>query len=174
MADDELLSVELVTPERVLVVGTASQVILRTADGDITFLPGHTPLVGAVVPCVVRVVGAGESDGAELRAAVHGGFVQVGQDAPPDPGESGVPRRTRVTLLAGVAELAGEIDTERARVALDAATARVAELGTAGRGAPAVSGEEPEEDRELAEAEAALRRAEVRLEAAGVAAGATS
>ncbi len=165
-----LLAVELVTPERVLFTGTAAQVILRTTDGEITFLPGHTPLVGEVAPCVVRVVA---DDGAEVRVAVHGGFVQVG---PADVASSGdtvapstVAPATQVTLLAGVAELADDIDTERAKTALDAAAARVAELGVAGR-VPG-PGDEPTEDEGLVEAQAALRRAEVRLEAAGVAAG---
>jgi|BarGraNGADG00212_1021973.scaffolds.fasta_scaffold00007_35 F-type H+-transporting ATPase subunit epsilon len=182
MADNSVFTAELVTPERVLVSGPAAQVILRTADGDITFLGGHTPLVGAVEPGVVRVV---SEDGEEQRVAVHGGFVQVelnlgddsGSDAPaPSSSTSG---RTRVTVLAGIAELADEIDTERARVAHDAAEARVAELEasgrTAGSGSPAsASGEGDLPDPDLVEAEAALRRAEVRLEAAGVTAGAGS
>ena len=81
--------------------------------------------------------------------------------------------------MAGIAELADEIDTERARVAHDAAEARVAELEasgrTAGSGSPAsASGEGDLPDPDLVEAQAALRRAEVRLEAAGVTAGAGS
>ena len=86
----------------------------------------------------------------------------VGEDGEP------VASGTRVTLLIGVAELAGEIDVERARVALDAAEARVAELGgVAGRstGAGSGGGEGDEPDAEVVEAEAELRRAQVRLEA---------
>jgi len=183
MADNATFTAELVTPERVLVRGPASQVILRTADGDITFLAGHTPLVGAVEPVVVRVV---DEEGEEQRIAVHGGFVQVQQnvtedadgDASPTSSASG---GTLVTVLAGVAELAEEIDTERAQVAHDAAEARVAELASAGRTSgsgsgtsDAGSGAVDEVDAEVVEAEAALRRSEVRLEAAGVIAGAGS
>ncbi|MGA7417442.1 MAG: ATP synthase delta/epsilon chain alpha-helix domain-containing protein, partial [Acidimicrobiales bacterium] len=66
---------------------------------------------------------------------------------------------------ASVAELSDEIDTERARVAFEAAQARVADLTAAsGRGS---SGEGDQVDAELVEAEAGVRRAEVRLEAAG-------
>jgi F0F1-type ATP synthase epsilon subunit len=172
--------------ERVLVNGTASQVILRTADGDITFLAGHTPLVGAVEPGVVRVVGA---EGDEERIAVHGGFVQVEQhvaheatgevSAPVAPvGSSSSLGGTRVTVLTGVAELATEIDAERAQAALAASEAKVAELTAAGgRGSGAGSaagsgeGENTDADAELADAEASLRRAQVRLEATGVAVG---
>jgi F-type H+-transporting ATPase subunit epsilon len=178
MADSDEFNARVVTPERILVDGAATQVILRTADGDITFLAGHTPLVGTVEPGVVRVVG---EDGEELRIAVHGGFVQVEQhvdeDADSDGGRpSSSSSGTRVTVLAGIAELAEEIDTERARVAREAAEARVSELASAGRtgGAGGGTGEDDEVDAEVVEAEAALRRAEVRLEAAGVTAAAGS
>jgi F-type H+-transporting ATPase subunit epsilon len=164
MADTNLFTVSLVTPERVLVTGLASEVILRTAEGDVTFLAGHTPLVGTVEPGVVRVV---RDEGEDDRVAVHGGFVQVEQGVVGDDGEP-IASGTRVTLLIGVAELAGEIDVDRARVALEAAEARVAELGgTAGRAAGSGSGtgEDEQPDAELVEAEAELLRAQVRLQA---------
>ncbi len=163
MADANLFTINLVTPERVLVDGLASEVILRTGEGDVTFLAGHTPLVGTVEPGVVRVV---PDEGEEQRVAVHGGFVQVEQGVVGQDGEP-VASGTRVSLLIGVAELAEEIDADRARVALDAAEARVAELVAAGRssGAGPAPGEADQPDAELVEAEAELRRAQVRLEA---------
>ena len=160
MDDESLFQINLVTPERILFSGMASEVILRTGEGDVTFLAGHTPLVGTVEPGVVRVV---RPEGDEVRVAVHGGFTQVehgvaadAEDA--DDGRTG----TRVTLLIGVAELAEEIDVDRARAALESAEARLAELGGSANRAPA---EGEEADPELVEAEAALRRAQVRLEA---------
>jgi F-type H+-transporting ATPase subunit epsilon len=169
--DDNLFSVQVLAPDRVLLTGRAEQVIMRTDDGDITFLNGHTPLVGAVVPCVVRVVREGED---EERLAVHGGFVQVEQLADTDSDDAGggtsatdgdADAGTRVTVLASVAELSEEIDVERARVALETAQARVADLTAAsGRGS---SAEGDEADAEMVEAEAAVLRAEVRLEASG-------
>ena len=48
MADDAQFQITLVTPERILLGGMASEVILRTGEGDATFLAGHTPLVGSV------------------------------------------------------------------------------------------------------------------------------
>ena len=161
MADDNPFQIELVTPERILLTGSASEVILRTGEGDGTFLAGHTPLVGTVEPGVVRVA---RPEGGVVKVAVHGGFVQVEQDVPAGSdaaGEGAGASGTRVTVLAGVAELAEEIDTERARVALEGAEPRVAELGGSARS----SGEGDEPDAELVEAEAALRRAQVRLEA---------
>jgi F-type H+-transporting ATPase subunit epsilon len=175
MADDNLFAINLVTPERILLTGGAAEVILRTGEGDVTFLDGHTPLVGTIEPGVIRVV---RGDGTEERVAVHGGFVQVEQDVDPEAaagitvtGAGG----TRVTLLVGVAERAEEIDTDRARLALEAAEARLAELaGSGGRNARVGSDEEEEPDADVAEAEATLLRAQVRLEAADATTEATA
>jgi F-type H+-transporting ATPase subunit epsilon len=126
-----MLQVELVSPERILHRGEAEMVVARTTDGEIAFLTGHAPFIGALGIGTVKIVGG---DAGEQRAAVHGGFVEVSQD--------------RVSILSDVAELADQIDAERARRALEAAETR----------------SRAEDD---AEAEAALRRARVRLELAG-------
>jgi F-type H+-transporting ATPase subunit epsilon len=158
---DGVFGVEVVTPEQSLLAGGARSVVLATSEGALTVLDGHTPLVGDVVPCELRVE---QDDGALVRLAVHGGFLQVDTSAGaaeglaagdgPLPGLS-----TRVTVLAGIAELAEEIDVPRAEQAKEAATQRVNELG-GGRGGPS---EEGEEDVALSEAERALARAELRL-----------
>ena len=129
----------VVTPERELVCVEVDAVDLRTAEGEAAFLPGHAPLIGSVVPGLVRLV---QPEGAEIRLAVHGGFVHVEND--------------RVQILAPVAELADEIDLERARRAAEVAEARLAELRGSEEGDP-----------ELVELRAALRRAQLRIEVAG-------
>jgi F-type H+-transporting ATPase subunit epsilon len=139
----------LVTPERTLLEEEVQIVFLRTDGGDSAYMPGHSPLIGALVPGLVRFQ---HEDGSEERAAVHGGFVQVEGD--------------HVTVLAPVAERAEDIDVDRAQRALDAASERVAELGGA-RSGTGESAEEAQVDQDLADAEAAQRRAEVRLEVAG-------
>lgn len=159
MADDAQFQIDLVTPERILLDGMATEVMLRTGEGDATFLANHTELVGSIKPGVVRVV---RPEGEVVRVAVHGGFAQVEQNVALDAGADGEDVvGSRVTLLVGVAELAEEIDTDRARAALEAAEARVVELG--GTGKALAEGEVA--DPELAEAEAAVLRAQVRLEA---------
>ena len=45
----ELVNVAVVSPEQVLFEGEAAQVITRTTEGDVAFLPGHTPFLGALV-----------------------------------------------------------------------------------------------------------------------------
>ena len=120
MADGFVL--EVVTPERLIVDTSAQALVLRTADGDMTVLDGHTSLVATIVPGIVRVDPA---DGEPLRLAVHGGFLQV-DTGPAEGGDGPGGLLTRVTLLAGIAELAGEIDVARARQAKEAAAERIA------------------------------------------------
>jgi F-type H+-transporting ATPase subunit epsilon len=99
------LHVELVSPERILWTGEAQMVICRTIqEGEVAFLTGHAPFVGALD--VARVVVRPE-EGEDELVAVHGGFVEVSND--------------RVTILSDVAELKGQIDVERARAAKDRA-----------------------------------------------------
>ena len=162
---DGVFGVEVVTPEQSLYAGGARSVVLATSDGALTVLDGHTPLVGDVVPCELRVE---EAEGNVQRVAVHGGFLQVDTS----PGAAGTLAEgdgplpglsTRVTVLAGIAELAEEIDVPRAELAREAAAQRVAELRS-GRGGAPEGGEGPGEgDVALAEAERALARAELRL-----------
>jgi F-type H+-transporting ATPase subunit epsilon len=158
---DGVFGVEIVTPEQSLYAGGATSIVLATSEGALTVLDGHTPLVGDVVHCEVKVE---QPEGTLLRLAVHGGFLQV--DTSPGAAEglaegdgplAGL--STRVTVLAGVAELASEIDVPRAEQARERAAQRVSELG-AGRGPVS---EDAEEDVELADAEGALERAELRI-----------
>jgi F-type H+-transporting ATPase subunit epsilon len=158
-----VFGVEVVTPEEALLAGGASSVVLTTSGGDMTVLDGHTSLIADVVPCLVRVE---QPDGTEARLAVHGGFLQV--DTSPGAaeglaeGDGPLPgMSTRVTVLAGVAEMADEIDVIRAEQAKEAATQLVADL-RAGR-SPVDEGENEDPDVALQEAEKALARAELRL-----------
>jgi len=158
---DGVFGVEVVTPEQSLYAGGARSVVLATSDGALTVLDGHTPLVGDVVPCELRVE---EAEGNVQRLAVHGGFLQV--DTSPGAaellaeGDGPLPGlSTRVTVLAGVAERAEEIDVARAESAKDTSAQRLADLN-AGR---APSGEDLGVDVAIVEAESALARAELRL-----------
>ena len=99
------MKVELVSPERVLFSGEATQVITRTlGGGEIAFLPGHAPFLAALVENHTRITLA---DGKVLDVAVHGGFVQVSGDT--------------VSILSDVAELGSDINRTRAQAAKDRA-----------------------------------------------------
>jgi F-type H+-transporting ATPase subunit epsilon len=104
------LDVALVSPERVLFHDPAEMVICRTTDGELAFLTGHAPFVGALGIAIVRIR---KEDGTEQRAAVHGGFVEVRDD--------------QVSILSDVAELPEQIDVDRARRAMQEAERRLAQ-----------------------------------------------
>jgi len=93
------MHVELVSPELILFSGDAEMVICRTiGGGDIAFLADHAPFLGALDDAIVRIR---KTDGEWEEAAVHYGFVHV--------------RDNSVILLSDLAELASQIDFERAR-----------------------------------------------------------
>ena len=103
------MEVQLVSPEQVLYVGEADMVVARTlGGGEIAFLRGHAPFLGALADSSVRLILSG---GGQERFAVHGGFVEVAHD--------------RVIILSDVAELSSDIDTERARLAKERAEERL-------------------------------------------------
>jgi F-type H+-transporting ATPase subunit epsilon len=111
------MHVELVSVERALWSGDANAVYARTTEGELGILPGHTPLLGALAPgWIVRIDRADEG---ELKVAVHGGFLSVRKDG--------------VSVLAEMAELADDIDTARARAALDRADPESGPDGVAAR-----------------------------------------
>jgi F-type H+-transporting ATPase subunit epsilon len=126
------LSVEIVSPERTLFSGEATMVRARTVGGgDIAFLSGHAPFIAALETWTLEVI---LTDGTRELAAIHGGFIEVSHD--------------NVKILSDLAEMASDIDADRARRAEERAAAAVA-LG------------------EDIEAEAGLRRAHARLVATG-------
>jgi F-type H+-transporting ATPase subunit epsilon len=103
------MQVELVSPERTLFTGEATMVQARTlGGGDIAFLTGHAPFIGALAvdQVVIRL-----ADGTDEVAAVHGGFVSVNDD--------------HVKILSDLAELKSQIDVDRARRAQERAEAAI-------------------------------------------------
>ncbi len=102
------LQVSVVSPESILFEGSAEMLVARTSDGEIAFLPGHAPFVGALGGYPVRVIRA---EGPEIAIAVHGGFVEFSDD--------------QVTVLSDVAELPDQIDVVRAQTAKEEAERRL-------------------------------------------------
>ena len=101
------LQVQVVSPERVLWSGEAEMVTTRVLEGgDISFLTGHVPYLGAldIGLMIVR-----PESGDDIAFAVHGGFVEVSNDT--------------VSVISDVAETKDAIDVERARRALERAVA---------------------------------------------------
>jgi len=100
------LEVHLVATDREVWTGEASLVSFETADGETGIMAGHSPLLAMLKdgPVLIR-----RPEGGDLHAAVHLGFAVV---------DSG-----RVIILAESAELAEEIDLERAHALLAEAEA---------------------------------------------------
>ena len=95
------MQVQLVSPEQVLYEGEAKMVVVRTlSGGDIAFEDNHAPFLGALTAWPARVK---FEDGTQRWFAVHGGFVEVSKN--------------HVIILSDVAELADQIDVERAAAA---------------------------------------------------------
>ena len=103
------MTVEVVSPERVLFSGEATMVITRTlGGGEIAFLPGHAPFLGALTENHTRIFLV---DGSTLDLAVHAGFVEVSDN--------------KVAILSDIAELAADIDVARAEAARARAEERI-------------------------------------------------
>ncbi len=97
------MTVDIVSPEKVLFSGEANMVITRTlGGGEIAFQAGHAPFLGALVENHTRIY---LTDGKVQDVAVHRGFVEVSGNT--------------VSILSDVAELAEDIDVDRAKEALE-------------------------------------------------------
>jgi F-type H+-transporting ATPase subunit epsilon len=100
------LSVSIVSAERAIWQGQAQSVVAKTPDGEIGILPGHSPVLALLLDAPLRIE---TTDGTKVLAAVHGGFFSVDSNS--------------VNVIAETAELAEEIDIERAKAALERAKA---------------------------------------------------
>jgi len=122
------IRLDIVTPEKLAYSEDVTMVIARTTAGDIGILPGHAALIAALAIWPLRVI----TDNGEVQISMCGGFIEVQPE--------------KITILANCAELAEEIDVERAELAKERAENRLR------------SG-----DTDVARAEVALKRAMVRL-----------
>ena len=93
------LQLEIVTPEKLAFADEVDTVVLPGSEGELGVLPHHAPLISTL--------GAGElrlrKGGQEESFAIMGGFLQVLPD--------------KVVVMAEMADMASEIDLERAQEA---------------------------------------------------------
>ena len=90
------LLLEIVTPERLAYSDTVDSVQLPGSEGELGVLPHHAPLVSTLGVGELRI----RKGGAEESFAIVGGFLQVRPD--------------KVVVMAETADMASEIDLERA------------------------------------------------------------
>ena len=90
---------EIVTPERLAYSDSVDAVVLPGIEGELGVLPHHAPLVSMLGVGELRI----RKGGTEESFAIAGGFLQVRPD--------------RVVVMAETADLASEIDLEKAQEA---------------------------------------------------------
>ncbi len=93
------LLLDIVTPERLAYSGEVDSVQLPGSEGELGVLPHHAPLIATLGAGELRI----RKGGTEETFAVFGGFLQVLPD--------------KVVVMAESADLAAEIDLERAQEA---------------------------------------------------------
>ena len=97
------IKLEIVTPERLVFDETVDGVTLPGSEGELGVLPHHAPLVSTLGVGELRI----RTGGQEEWFAIVGGFVQVLPD--------------KVVVMAETADMASEIDLEKAAEARRAA-----------------------------------------------------
>ncbi len=128
-------TVEVVAADRKLYSGEMASLLVPGADGYFGVLRGHAPLVAALKVGTLEMTPADNS--ALIVVAITGGFIEVTQN--------------HVEVLADAAELAHEIDIDRARQSRERAEDRLRKV---------------HEDTDVERAEAALSRAMNRMNVA--------
>jgi F-type H+-transporting ATPase subunit epsilon len=91
--------IEIVSPERVLLSGEATEVVVPGMEGDFTVLEGHAPLISALRPGILDI----KQGSGRRRIYVRGGFAEV------DPTALTILAQNLVDVEAGAAPLADEL-----------------------------------------------------------------
>ena len=102
------VTVNIVTPDGPVYDSEVTMVIAKTTSGEIGVLAGHIPMVA---PLAIGAVKLKKEDGSTEFVAVSGGFVEV--------------RPEKISILAPSAEVASDIDLDRAKEALTRAEGRI-------------------------------------------------
>ena len=121
MADT--MQFDLVSPERRLASGQASAVRIPGADGDLTAMPDHAPVVATLRPGILSV----DMDGGTQDYAVTGGFAQVTAEGATVLADAAMPK-SEVTAE----HLSKLVEDLQAGVPSDDSTKRVADLQALG------------------------------------------
>ena len=134
MADEQqdVLTVNIVTPDGVVYDHRARLVVVRAVDGDLGIMANHEPIVAPLQIGEVRVQRLDEPDH-ENRIAVNGGFMEVADNV--------------ASIVADSAERARDIDLSRAEAARERAEHKIE------------TAKQTQNQDDLARAQVALRRA---------------
>ena len=108
-----MFKLSIVTPEKTILEADCTSLVLPGSDGYLGVLTDHAPLITALKPGELKVVGV-ESD-EERHFAITGGFFEVSNN--------------HATVLADAIEEPGLIDVSRAEDSLRRAKERLQEAG---------------------------------------------
>jgi F-type H+-transporting ATPase subunit epsilon len=133
MSMPDKILLEIISPEKVVLTKEVKSLQVPGTTGYMGILPGHAPLVTGIQAGVVTYM----ADEKEEKLAVSGGFMEV--------------YKNKATILADSAELASEIDIDRAKRAMERAEERI----------------HTKQGVDLLRAEAALSRAVARIKTLG-------
>lgn len=113
MADT--MQFDLVSPERKLASGQATAVRIPGADGDLTAMPLHAPVVTTLRPGLLSV----DMDGGTAEYAVTGGFAQVTAEGATVLADAAMPRDEVTAEFLGelVSATTGDDDDSTKRIA---------------------------------------------------------
>lgn len=105
------LTLRVITPDRILVDTTVSEVKFPALDGSMGILPRHATMVAALDAGALSWTPLGEGAGEQGQMFVSGGFAEV--------------RRNTVRIVTEASEPASEIDVERAERSAERARTRL-------------------------------------------------
>ncbi|NCC48201.1 MAG: ATP synthase F1 subunit epsilon [Clostridia bacterium] len=104
---DQTIKVEVVTPYAMFYESDAEMVVFTSKNGEIGVMPGHAPLMAALVSGEIRIL----ADGQWTSIAATNGYAEVGPEL--------------VVLVVNAAEYPRDISLERAHRALERAEQRL-------------------------------------------------
>ena len=107
MADNNLFTLKIITPDRVFYEGPVSMVEFNTTEGEIGIYKKHVPMTVIVNPGILTI----KEDEGTKDAALHAGFAEILQE--------------EVVILAEIIEWPEEIDLDRAQAAKERAEERL-------------------------------------------------
>lgn len=107
MAENNLFTLKIITPDRTFYEGQVSMVEFNTTEGEIGVYKKHVPMTVIISPGILTI----REEGEVKEAALHSGFAEILQD--------------QVVIMAEIVEWPEEIDVSRAQAALDRAQERL-------------------------------------------------
>lgn len=108
-SEKKTINVEIVTPYELFFEGPAESVVLAAKDGDIGILPGHAPLIAALVPGEIQL----KINNEWVTLSATNGYAEIGPDL--------------AIIVINAAEWPEQIDPKRAQESLERARGRLAD-----------------------------------------------